>query len=296
MEEMPLAVFGTMEPLDNVQECLVSAHTAGYRHFDCAEAYTTTADVGEWWRKLGASREEFWFTSKLKGGLPLGEYAAVKAQAEAHAKALDIGHFDLLLIHYPGNADLDFGADGQEPNCTPEFFKENIEQAWGNMLKLKADGITRHIGVSNFYSGHLRVLEEVHGEHGLPFANQLYVDLSHQEGEFVAEMQKKDIKVMSYRSMAFVANVQMAGDMGVPVWGDLEAIGGREAISKWLASRGIAVISKSASHAADNFQAVANGVGVEVAFLPQPDEEAMGMLEMVGAADPYAAMFKASQP
>jgi len=52
-------------------------------------------------------------------------------------------------------------------------------------------------GVSNFYQGHLAALKEVYPEES-PYANQIFIDIMHQETDFVTYMQAEGIKVKKH--------------------------------------------------------------------------------------------------
>lgn len=48
---------------------------------------------------------------------------------------MGLEYFDLLLIHWPGEADVDFGADPAQAaaKCSFSVFCEQIGSAWENM-------------------------------------------------------------------------------------------------------------------------------------------------------------------
>ena len=91
---------------------------------------------------------------------------------------------------------MDFGRSPEEcEKIAPlEWFNKNIAASWENMLNLKRDGFTREIGVSNFYRKHWDELGR-HFPDQLPFANEIYCDICHQETEFIDYLQGKGVKV-----------------------------------------------------------------------------------------------------
>ena len=94
---MPSIGFGTMEYLDGTHEpsemedVVARAVKEGYRFFDCAEMYATTAAVGRGLEKSiqagHARRDEIFVATKLKG-IPCGDYEAVSERLRVHLKDL----------------------------------------------------------------------------------------------------------------------------------------------------------------------------------------------------------------
>merc|ERR1719446_1762874 len=85
---------------------------------------------------------------------------------------------------------------------TWEVFCNNIAAGWTNMVKLKEEGLVDEIGTTNFYAHHLDELaKQCNG--AVPFANEIFVDASNQEIEFVMQMQAQGIHVLAYRSIMY---------------------------------------------------------------------------------------------
>ena len=136
---MPAIGFGTMELPHRPAELVAAAIAAGYRHIDTARKYGTEEQVGEGIRASGISRNELFVTTKVTEDN--AREAAFLRSAETSLKALDLDHVDLLLVHWP------------QPKIP---FTETL----GALAKAKREGLTRHIGVSNFTLGMLE--EAVH--------------------------------------------------------------------------------------------------------------------------------------
>lgn len=83
-------------------EIVEAALKEGYRHIDTAQAYGNEAEVGEGIRASGVPRDEVFLTTKI---LP-NRFAAddFRKAAEESLKALDVGHIDLLLLHWPSKS------------------------------------------------------------------------------------------------------------------------------------------------------------------------------------------------
>jgi len=302
MEAPPLVAYGTMTA---TAASTSNALASGVRHLDCAELYADTLHhVGRAIAESGLERHALWITSKLNG-MPCSPYEDVKARMEKQCQALGVTHVDLLLVHWPGEPDVDFGAspDAAASKCATAWFLAHIADAWSNMLRLRQDGLTRRIGVSNFYSGHLRALEEVAPAEP-PFANQVFVDVTHQEPSLLDDMRERDIIPMAYRPLAFLPVVKMAGEMGDGTHAALEAQTAecgaenvQQLVLAWLARKGIVAVCSSGSpaHVEANLRAVA---------LASRAPEVIGgdgadgneTVAMCGGLDEYAACFRHAAP
>ncbi len=98
---------------------------------DTARKYGTEECVGEGIRASGIARADLWVTTKVtrkkngaRGGLP-------GKSAETSLKTLGLDYVDLLLVHWP------------QPNVP-------LAETLGALAKAKRQGLTRHIGVSNY--------------------------------------------------------------------------------------------------------------------------------------------------
>lgn len=129
--KMPTLGYGTMlfpEPKSAV-ELILHALYSGYRHIDTARKYGSEPWVGEAIRASGLPRDEIWVTTKV---------TEENARADDFARSVDISltalgldYVNLLLIHWP------------QP-------KVPLEETLAALAKAKRNGLTRHIGVSNF--------------------------------------------------------------------------------------------------------------------------------------------------
>ena len=303
MDSPPLVAFGTMSvtSTSSVSHALAS----GVRHLDCAELYVESLPhVGRAIAESGMPRAALWVTSKLSG-LPLGAYEAVKARVTTQCRQLSIDQFDLLLIHWPGEADADLTGSPDElaAKVRAEWFTANIGEAWTNMLRLRNEGYTRHVGVSNFYAGHLHALEAAAPSQP-PFANQVFLDATHQEAPLVALMQARGIVPMAYRPLAFLPAIKMAADMGDGTHALLEAQSvacGADSIQQlilaWLARQGIVAVCSSSSieHIKANLQAAASASRAPE-ILGGDSTGGNELVDMCGGHDEYAGVMRMSMP
>lgn len=121
---------------DDCVEMVRAALDAGYRHIDTAIMYDNEEAVGEGIRAGGVARDDIFLTSKV-WYTDIGAGALERA-AEASLKRLGVDHLDLLLIHWPN----------------PQIA---LADSIASLNRVKKQGLTRHIGVSNFTT---RLLDE----------------------------------------------------------------------------------------------------------------------------------------
>jgi 2,5-diketo-D-gluconate reductase B len=101
----------------------------GYRHIDTAEMYGNETEVGEGFRASRLPRGEVFITTKIwQDHLAPREFE--RATKESLSR-LGLSEVDLLLIHWPN------------PGVP-------LADTIGVLCRMKREGLTRHIGVSNF--------------------------------------------------------------------------------------------------------------------------------------------------
>ena len=114
---------------DRAVELIVHALSVGYRHIDTARKYGSEQWVGEAIRASGVPREELWVSTKVtEENANADDFAR---SIDTSLKTLGLDYVDQLLIHWPQPA-------------VP------LEETLGALAKAKTDGLTRHVGVSNF--------------------------------------------------------------------------------------------------------------------------------------------------
>ena len=151
-DKMPLIGLGTWKSKTNeVYEAVRSAIKIGYRHIDCAHIYMNEGEIGTAIRDAidegDVKRNELWITSKLWNNCH-GK-GDVKPALEHTLSNLGLEYLDLYLIHWPvaHKSDVVFAQDGSGFLSLDEM---PIIETWNAMEACVNDGLTRHIGVSNF--------------------------------------------------------------------------------------------------------------------------------------------------
>ncbi|PWS39309.1 hypothetical protein DFH01_04890 [Falsiroseomonas bella] len=117
------------------QRAVESALSLGYRHVDTAEMYGNEDAVGAAIAASGLPRAEIFLTTKIWWDKPNG--AAIRAAFDASLRRLATPYVDLLLIHWP----------------SPEL---DLADALRGLAAIRAEGLAKSIGVSNFPPGLLR--------------------------------------------------------------------------------------------------------------------------------------------
>jgi 2,5-diketo-D-gluconate reductase A len=152
-----------VDPADT-QRVVEDAIEVGYRHIDTATGYSNEREVGAAIRASGVPREELFVTTKLRND----HHAAgdVEAAFQRSLDALEIGHVDLYLIHWP----------------MPRV--DRYVETWRALEGFRGDGRARAVGVSNFLIPHLeRLLAETDV---VPAVNQVELHPIFQQRELRA--------------------------------------------------------------------------------------------------------------
>uniref|UniRef100_A0AAU3I703 Aldo/keto reductase n=1 Tax=Streptomyces sp. NBC_01393 TaxID=2903851 RepID=A0AAU3I703_9ACTN len=150
--KIPAVGLGTW-PMDDAQaeEAVSRALGMGYRLVDTATNYRNETGTGRGVARSGVPREEIVVTTKLPGRHH--GYAETLASFEESRVRLGLSYVDLYLIHWP----------------LPRVDK--YVDSWKAMIELRAAGLVRAIGVSNFTAEHLGRLEAETGV--VPSVNQI---------------------------------------------------------------------------------------------------------------------------
>ena len=226
----------------------------GYRAFDTAEMYAEGGAETLLGSALAAAlrgplrREALCVISKVyphNASTP-----GVIAACERSLKRLQLDHLDLYLLHWPGSIPLAQTIDGFE--------------------RLRARGLIRHWGVSNFD------LADLHELAALPLgagcaANQVWYSLTHRGVEFdlLPWQQARQMPLMAYSPIDQGALARHAGLRRLA--DGLGTTPSQLALARLLAEPGVMVIPKSSDPARlrENFDAAS--MRLDAATLQQID-------------------------
>jgi 2,5-diketo-D-gluconate reductase B len=103
----------------------------GYEHIDTAQAYGNEKQVGQGIKQSGVARDKIFLTTKIFPDDLKFQAEKLHAAAKRSLENLDSDYVDLLLLHWP---------DDRVP----------LAETIPALCELQKQGLTRHIGVSNF--------------------------------------------------------------------------------------------------------------------------------------------------
>ena len=218
--EMPVVGFGVFQiPPDETEEAVSTALEVGYRSIDTAASYQNEEAVGRAIRSSGIGRDELFITTKLFIQDP-GEDKA-RAAFERSLGRLGLDHVDLYLIHQPLGDYYSF---------------------WRAMEQLLAEGLTRAIGVSNFYPD--RLVDLIDHNQVTPAVNQIEAHPFFQRHADHELMRDHGVQMEAWGGFAEGRN-NLFTDPTITAIGDAYDKSVAQVVLRWLIQRGIVVIPKS---------------------------------------------------
>lgn len=224
--KMPQEGFGVFQ-IPDAEQCeqvVYDAIKTGYRLLDTAAAYMNEAAVGKGVERAIAdgltTREELFITTKVWVQDQKNEETAYQAVKESLAK-LNMPYVDLVLLHQPMN----------------DYFA-----AYRGIEKAYKEGLTKAIGVANFYPAILTNLCE--NVEVIPAVNQVELHPFFVQEEAIENMKAYGVAPQAWGPLA-------EGKHGIftdPVLTEIGNKYGKTAAQialKWNAQRGVSIIPKS---------------------------------------------------
>jgi diketogulonate reductase-like aldo/keto reductase len=220
---LPAVGLGTWPMNDaEAEQAVHGALGLGYRLIDTAANYHNETGVGRAVARSDVPREEIVVTTKLPGRHH--GYEETLASFEESRQRLGLEYVDLYLIHWP----------------LPRVGR--YVDSWRAMIKLRAEGLVRSIGVSNFTREHIERLAAETGV--LPSVNQIELHPLLPQPELRAFHAGKGILTESWsplgrgsRVLEDPAVVAVAGALGVTP---------AQAVLRWHTQLGAVPVPKSA--------------------------------------------------
>lgn len=178
--QIPLVGTGTLFSKGNeLADGLAEVIRDGYRLLDSAAQYANEGAVGEAIKRSGVPREEVMITTKIAGN-DQGKGLTRRGLTES-LRRLDTDYVDLLLIHWPNPS------------------RGLAVETWAEMLELQAEGLVRHVGVSNFLA---HQLTELHDATGVwPVLNQIQLSPALARTELRAFLAEHQIVTQGWRPL-----------------------------------------------------------------------------------------------
>lgn len=231
-ETIPALGFGTWKlEGESAYNATLKALEIGYRHIDTADKYGNHKEVGQAILDSGVSRKEIFLTTKVW----YSELSPEKLNASVtrFLEELQTDYIDLLLIHWPNKG-------------------ESLEKSLKTMAQLKAEGIIKNIGVSNFTIHHLKDCLESGVE---VVNNQVELHPTFGQFELVAFAKENGIVITAYSPLG------RGADLELPVLKEIAHKHNKsvpQVILNWIVARGIVAIPKGTSedHIKENFEAL----------------------------------------
>jgi 2,5-diketo-D-gluconate reductase B len=151
----------------------------GYRHIDTAEMYDNERDVGEGLRASGVKRSDVFVATKIWPDHFTPR--ELERAARESLSRLGLQEVDLLLLHWPN------------PRIA-------LADTLGALAKVKREGLTRHIGVSNFT---VALIEQAVALTTEPLVcNQIEYHPFLDQSKVIATCHKHDMAVVAYSPIA----------------------------------------------------------------------------------------------
>jgi 2,5-diketo-D-gluconate reductase A len=213
---MPMVGFGTWQIVgEPAYEAVSDALEVGYRHIDTATAYRNQGEVGRAVRDSAVARQDIFITTKL----PPDRSNQVRQTIEDSLRALDTDYLDLWLIHWPPG--------GAAPDV------------WSEFIKLRDEGLTRAIGVSNYSIAQIDELIRATGE--APAVNQIPWSPKSYDPAVLDEHIRRGVVLEGYSSLRDTklkskTLAQIAARYGVSP---------AQVVLRWNLEHGVVVIPKS---------------------------------------------------
>ncbi len=219
--KMPVIGFGVyqIQDLNQCEQSVADAISAGYRLMDTAAVYLNEEAVGKGITRSGVPREELFITTKL--WVQDTGYERTKKAFEASLKRLQLDYLDLYLIHQP------FG---------------DVHGSWRAMEELYREGKVKAIGVSNFHSD--RLIDLILHNEVTPAVNQVETHPFCQQIGGAAFMKENNVQIESWGPFAEGRNNMFQNEL-------LSSIAEKhnksvaQVILRWLTQRDVVVIPKS---------------------------------------------------
>lgn len=233
---LPKIGMGTFRLKGNdAREAVKSALSLGYRHIDTAQMYENEAEVGDGITSSGIPRRDIFLTTKIWHD-KLHASDLINSLHDSLAR-LKTDHVDLTLIHWPS-------PDDEVP----------MEEYLGALRDAQREGLTEHIGISNFTCAQMDRAKEILGDSPI-LTNQVEVHPFLANRKVVEHAQKLGITVTGYMPLA-VGKV-MEDETLQRIASERNVTPAQIAIA-WVASRGVVPIPSSTrpSHQKANLDAL----------------------------------------
>ncbi|MER6274648.1 aldo/keto reductase [Streptomyces sp900105755] len=218
---MPILGFGVFQiEADKTEQAVTDALAAGYRLLDTAAAYGNEEAVGHAIKNSGIPREELFVTTKLRVQDAPAQDNTRRALETSLAK-LGLDHVDLYLMHQP------YG---------------DVYGQWRAMEVAQREGLTRTIGVANFYPD--RLLDLILNNEIAPQVNQIETHPFFQRTADHALMREHRVQQQAWGGFAEGKNDLFTNPVLAGI-GEAHGKSVAQVVLRWLIQSDIVTIPKS---------------------------------------------------
>ncbi|CAH1420365.1 unnamed protein product [Lactuca virosa] len=227
---------------------IVEAIKVGYRHFDTAAVYRTEKPLGEGISealRLGLikSRSELFITTKL--WCASADRHLVLPAINQSLQNLGLEYVDLYLIHWPLKLIQDEVKLPVPKECVAVI---DIKAVWEAMEECQCLGLTKSIGVSNFYP---KLIQQILSFAKIPPAvNQVEMNPLWQQKKLTGFCKENSILVTAYSPLGAFGNNAWGHNrvMESDVLQEIAKSKGKTAAQislRWLYEQGVSIAVKS---------------------------------------------------
>lgn len=220
--DMPIIGLGTYSLLDETcVESVKSALQLGYRKIDTAYMYNNEEEIGKAIKELNIPREEIFITTKLYPN----QYSNAAEAIELALKKLDVEYIDLMLLHHPGNGDI---------------------EAYKVMEEYVKKGKIHSIGLSNYY---IEEMEEFLPQVSItPALVQNEIHPYYQESEVIEYMHSKGIAIEAWYPLGGRGHQkELLSDETLVKIAENHNVSVAQVILRWDLQKGVIVIPGSSN-------------------------------------------------
>ena len=224
---LPNIGMGTFRLKGNdARDAVKSALSLGYRHIDTAQMYGNEAEVGDGITSSGIPRREIFLTTKVWHD-QLQHSDLINSLHDSLSR-LKTDHVDLTLIHWPSPGD-----------AIP------MEEYLGALRDAQREGLTTHIGLSNFTCAQMDKAKEILGDTAI-FTNQVEVHPFLTNRKVVDAIQRAGLTVTAYMPLAVGKVLE---DPTLKKLGEKYDASAAQVVLAWLHQKDIVVIPSSTKEA-----------------------------------------------